>query len=260
MSVLKYLENLEKSLHLSQPEKLSIETSISTLKSRLSHWFGDDIEDILVFGSYKRNTNLCRKADGDSDVDIMIVFRDYGYKPQTYIEKLKLFMENKYYTSEIYQSNPCAILELHHIKFELTPAISYYGKAYNIPDKADSYSDWIYTQPFELDDLARTKTDLRYKQVTRLVKYWNCLNYKYFPSYELEKQVLNSTLCFFFEDLQDSLFKVLKNLTYYSYSTPQYVKNYIDKTKSIIQYIEENERSLPYSAEVKIKTLFKELR
>ena len=76
MSVLSYLENLEKTLRLGQLEKNSIETSISTLKSRLNYWFGDSIDEVLVFGSYKRNTNLCRKADNDSDVDIMIVFRD----------------------------------------------------------------------------------------------------------------------------------------------------------------------------------------
>lgn len=188
----------------------------------------------------------------------MIVFRDYGYKPQTYIEKLKRFMENRYYTSEIYQSNPCAILELQHIKFELTPAISCYGQTYKIPDKAASYSEWVYTQPFELDNLAKIKSDSRYKHVTRLVKYWNCLNNKYFASYELEKLVLDSTLYCFADNLKESLFQILNSITY-SYYAPQYVKSYIDKTKNIIRYIEENETLMPYTSEEKIKTLLKEL-
>lgn len=256
MSVLSYLEKLEKDLRLSQSEKDSIETSISTLKTRLNNYFGDDISEILIFGSYKRNTNLCRKADESSDVDVMVVFKDFGYKPQTYIDRLKRFMENKYFSSEIYQSSPCAILELHHIKFELTPAIWCFDKTYKIPD--NSYLEWQYTKPFELDELARVNSHLRYKHITRLVKYWNCLNYKYYASFELEKLVLNTRLFCDTNNLKQSLFQVLKNISY-SYSTPQYVKNYIDKTKSIIQYIEENENDYPFTCEDKIKTLFKEL-
>lgn len=258
MSVLNYLEQLEIDLRLSQNEKDSIETSISTLKSRLNYHFGDDISNILIFGSYKRNTNLCRKADDFSDVDIMVVFKDFGYKPQTYIDKLKRFMEYKYYSSEICQSNPCAILELHHIKFELTPAIWIYDKTYKIPDKASSYSDWINTQPFYLDELSQKQSHIQYKQISRLVKYWNCLNYKYFASYELEKNVLNSTLYCYSHNLKDNLFTVLKNINY-SYNTAQYTKDYIDRTKSIIKYIEENEKDYPITSENKIKTLFKEL-
>lgn len=259
MSVLTYLEKLEEKLRLSDDEKSSIETSLNNLKFKLNNWFGTEISDIFVFGSYKRNTNLCRNADSSSDVDIMIVFKDFGYKPQTYINKLKTFMEVKYSSSEIYQSNPCAILELKHIKFELTPAIWYYGNKYKIPDKANSYQDWLITEPFYLDELAKTKPHLRYKHVTRLVKYWNCINNKYFPSYSLEQKVLQSTLYCYSENLKQSLFQVLKSINC-EYNTPQYVKDYIDKTKLIISNVENYERqNLQNLAESEIKKLFKEL-
>lgn len=258
MSVLTYLENIERDLRLTQNEKDSIETSINTLKSRLNSYFENEITDILVFGSYKRHTNLCRKADNYSDVDVMVVFVDFGYKPQTYIDKLKRFMNSKYSSSEIYQSNPCAILELHHIKFELTPAIWLFNKTYKIPDKQSSYSDWLTTEPFYLDDLSSNKSHVRYRQVSRLVKYWNCLNNKYFASYELEKLVLTTTLYCFSENLKDNLFQVLDNI-YIQYDYPQYVKDYISKTKEIIKFIKENEKDYPITSEKKIKSLFKEL-
>lgn len=258
MSVLTYLENIERDLRLTQNEKDSIETSINTLKSRLNSYFENEITDILVFGSYKRHTNLCRKADNYSDVDVMVVFVDFGYKPQTYIDKLKRFMNSKYSSSEIYQSNPCAILELHHIKFELTPAIWLFNKTYKIPDKQSSYSDWLTTEPFYLDNLSSNKSHVRYRQVSRLVKYWNCLNNKYFASYELEKLVLTTTLYCFSENLKDNLFQVLDNI-YIQYDYPQYVKDYISKTKEIIKFIKENEKDYPITSEKKIKSLFKEL-
>lgn len=258
MSVLNYLENLEDKLKLTQNERDSIETSIKTLKTRLLNYFEDSVNDIIVFGSYNRKTNLCRKADASSDVDILIVFNDFGNKPQTYIDRLKRFMENKYSTSEIHQSNPCAILELNHIKFELTPGIWSYDKVYKIPDKASSNLDWIYTRPFELDNLLQSKSHTMYQKVTRLVKYWNCLNKKYFASFELEKKVLNTTLYCYSQNLKENLFQVLKSIS--SDNTPQYVKDYIKKTKDIIDFIAQNETNYPITSEDQIKILFKELK
>mgnify|MGYP004682362529 CR=1 FL=1 len=258
MSVLTYIENLEKKLRLSEDEKNTIEISINNLKTKIKNWFADDLIEILVFGSYKRNTNLCRRADNQSDVDIMIVFKDLGRKPQTYIDRIKRFMETKYKTSEIYQSNPCAILELQHIKFELTPAIWNYDNTYKIPDKASSYFDWMNTQPFYLDELSKKQTHIQYKQISRLVKYWNCLNRKYFASYELEKIVLNTTLYCYSRNLKENLFQVLNSINY-DYSMPQYVRDYIIKTKEILRDIQINENLYPNYCENKIKTLFKEL-
>lgn len=261
MPILSYLKDLEKDIRADENERSSINTSIDTLKLRLNNYFGSDISKIFVFGSYDRNTNLCRKADESSDVDIMIVFNDIEYKPQTYINWLKKFLDLKYPTSTAHQSNPCAILELSHIRFELTPAIKLYSfddTSYKIPDKQSSYLDWITTKPFEIDEISQNKKEIRYKQVIRLVKYWNCLNDKYFASYELEKKVYNSGIFVHIEDLKQNLFQVLKSFS--EYEGPLYVRNYITKTKDVIRYVENNEKEMPYTSLSKLKNIFKELK
>lgn len=83
MSVNSYLQDLASELVLSDSEKDSVSTSIDTIKSRLTSYFGADIYEKKVFGSYDRGTTLLRKADEKSDVDIMVVFNNLnGYKPQ----------------------------------------------------------------------------------------------------------------------------------------------------------------------------------
>ena len=147
---------------------------------------------------------------------------------------------------------------MHHIKFELTPAIWHSDKTYKIPNNANCYLDWLQTKPFYLDELASQQQELRYKQVTRLLKYWNCLNDKYCASYKLEERVFNSGIYCYADNLQQNLFQVLKNIS--PYGEPIYVQNYIQKTKDIIKYIEDNEKYKPIDCETKIKTLFKELK
>ena len=143
MSVNSFLMELASDLVLSESEKTSITTSITTIKSRLDHYFSD-ITEKKVFGSYVRGTILPRKADSSSDIDIMVVFSNpYDYKPQSFLNRLKSFAEYYYSTSEIYQSSPTIVLELNHIKFELTPAHISYG-TYYIPNGP---SMWMPTDP-----------------------------------------------------------------------------------------------------------------
>ena len=138
MSVNSYLTTLASDLVLSSSEKASISTSISTLSSRLNSYFGSNITNHFQFGSNTRGTILPRKADTDSDIDYMVVFdsTDGQKKPQTYLDRLRRFAEEKYSTSEIAQSNPTIVLSLNHIKFELVPAI--YNYSYQIPSPASS--------------------------------------------------------------------------------------------------------------------------
>ena len=97
MSVLTYLNNTSSNLVLSSSEKNSIDTSISTLRSRLNDYFGNQVEEQIKFGSSTRGTILPRKADERSDIDYMIVFdNENNYKPQTFIDRLKRFAEAKY--------------------------------------------------------------------------------------------------------------------------------------------------------------------
>lgn len=100
MSVNTYLSNCASDLVLSSSEKESITTSINTLETRLTSYFGSNIKENFKFGSYTRETILPRKVDEDSDIDYMIVFdNSNNYKPQTFLDRLKRFAEAKYSTS-----------------------------------------------------------------------------------------------------------------------------------------------------------------
>lgn len=130
MSVNSYLKTLASDLVLSDEEKTSIKTSINAINTRLDFCFSD-ITEKMVFGSYARGTILPRKADSKSDIDLMIVFSNpYGYKPQSFLNRLKNFAERYYPCSIVYQSSPTIVLELNHIRFELIPAINSYGCYY----------------------------------------------------------------------------------------------------------------------------------
>ena len=134
MSVNSYLFDLGSSLVLSDTEKDKIVTSINAIKANLDRYFGSSVVEKKVYGSYVRSTILPRKADENSDIDLMVVFNNSeGYKPQAFLNRLKNFAETYYSRSEIYQSNPTVVLELSHIKFELTPAYLEYGSHYYIP-------------------------------------------------------------------------------------------------------------------------------
>ena len=56
-------------------------------------------------------------------MDIMLVMDDDGATPQTYLDRVRRAVEAKYSTSDIKQSSPTIVLQMNHIKFEITPAI-----------------------------------------------------------------------------------------------------------------------------------------
>ena len=190
MSVNSYLTELASSLVLTSSEKDSISKSVDTIKTRLSLYFSTEIEEKKVFGSYVRGTILPRKDDANSDVDVMVVFKNpYAYKPQTFLNKLKAFAEKYYSSSEIYQSSPTIVLELNHIKFEITPAYKQYG-SYYIPDGP---SNWMYTDPdgfYNTLTQCNVNNSYKIKPVIRLLKHWNIKkNYRDMASFALEKKI-----------------------------------------------------------------------
>ena len=257
MSVNSYLNDLASELVLSTTEKDNISTSVGTIKTRLSLFFSTEVKEKKVFGSYVRGTILPRKDDEKSDVDIIVVFTNpYGYKPQTFLNKLKLFAEKYYSSSEIYQSSPTVVLELHHIKFELTPAYVNYG-LYYIPNGPSS---WMYTDP---DGFYNTLTKFnvnngyKIKPVVRLLKHWNIKkNYRKMASFSLEK-------------------KIAEEMTY-AYITCTSYTDYLKKALNIIRYSTDYEKvdaalsyinsalnyeaqGMPYSALSEIKKAFPEV-
>lgn len=190
MSVNSYLGNLGSKLVLSVTENDSIKRSINSINAHLMRTNDMDIVKNKVYGSFVRGTILPRKIDENSDVDIMVIFRNIdGYKPQTFLNKLKEFTENHYPRSYVHQSRPSVVVELNHIKFELTPTFMSNG-TYNIPR---NQSEWMFTDPVGFyDDLNQCNKNNRFmiKPIVRLLKHWNIhKNQCDYTSYDLEKKI-----------------------------------------------------------------------
>lgn len=262
MSVNSYLENLAGELILSSTEKDSIRTSINTLDTRLNSYFGSDIEEKFVFGSYPRVTILPRKVDENSDIDYMVVFdNSYNYKPQTFLDKLRRFAVIKYSTSEIHQSSPTIVLELNHIKFELVPAYRNYLGTYYI---SDGNGGWIATYPNDFNSrLTRTNNNNNYKikPLVRLIKEWNVkVNNHELTSYKIEERIAYNMDCAYLYCVNyvDYVKKAFNELKYITDSIS--VRNRIDLALSRIdKAIEYENDNMPYSALGEIKKVFPEV-
>ena len=256
MSVNTYLQGLASSLVLSESEKSSVTTSINTIKSRLEGYFSD-VTEKKVFGSYLRETILPRKVDEKSDVDIMVVFSNSnGYKPQSFLDRLKKFAEYYYSSSEIHQSSPSLVLELNHIKCELTPAYKNCG-TYYIPDGP---SAWQSTDPdgFTATLIECNKNNwYKIKPVARLLKHWNIQkNGRNLSSFLLEQTIAEKLkysylTCSSYTDYLQAGLKEIKYKTDY------------DKVNTALEHIKQalsyEEQGMPYSAESEIKKVFPEI-
>ena len=257
MSVNNYLQDLGSNLVLSSNEKSGITTSINSIKDRLMSYFGEEIIEKIVFGSYTRETILPRKADENSDIDLMVVFKNSNnYKPQSFLNRLKNFAETKYSRSEVYQSSPTIVLELNHIKFELTPAYVSYG-LYYIPNGP---SDWMYTDPDGFyDKLTQCNVNNAYKikPVVRLLKHWNIQkNYRDIASFELEKKIAENMMYSYISctSYTEYLKKALETIKYSTSITR--VNSAIDCINNALDYENDN---MPYTALSEIKKAFPEI-
>lgn len=215
-----YLANIASKLIIRDSEKEKIKASADSIKQKISWYFGNDVSKVIVFGSYSRNTILPRKVDEKSDIDIMIVFSDKSYKPQTYLNKLRNFVNYYYHSSDIKQSKPTIVLSLEHIRFELVPAITDYTylEYYKIPSKASDYLDWIETKPNDFNDDLVKINNARYsliKPLIRVMKYWNAKNGYIFESYFLEKEIVRiHQISYFNYNLKGLLFYTFKELNF----------------------------------------------
>jgi hypothetical protein len=261
MSVNTHLTTLGSDLVLSDDERSSIATSISTLSSRLNAYFGSGITGHFQFGSSTRGTILPRKVDSNSDIDYMIVFNtaDGQKKPQTYLDRLKRFAEEKYSTSEVFQSSPTIVLSLNHIKFELVPAINNYG--YQIPSPASSWAEWISTDPSGTSQALQDKNKQNNNQIkplVRLVKYWNATKKYPFTSFSLEQYVVGMSF-WSGTALKNYFYDFWSGLSC-SYDTAQYIKDMVDSAKQHAKNAKEYEdKDMPVSAESEIKKIVPEL-
>jgi hypothetical protein len=212
MSVLSYLQKRASDGVLSGDEKTSINTSIATLKARLGYHFPTGLKEHFRFGSSTRDTILPRSMDEHSDIDYMIVFSEGGYTPQTYLDRLRRFVDTYYSTSEVKQSSPTIVLQLNHIKFDLVPALAEAWSGYQIPNGSGS---WQSTNPNDFNQSleAANKANLYLiKPTIRLAKFWNAQNGYVYDSYLFEKWIMNQS---YSGDYNQSgyLFKVFDSLS-----------------------------------------------
>ncbi|MDJ1473376.1 SMODS domain-containing nucleotidyltransferase [Xanthocytophaga flava] len=197
MSVNSYLEGLASKLIITDSERTIIDNHIISLEKKIVDFFKENKIEILEhfdFGSYTRKTLMPRKADPYSDVDYMIVFKDTGYAPNTYLDRLRRFAEKKYTTSEIYRSHPTIVLELSKIIIELVPATKTAWDDYQIPAPASDYTKWLTTHPHDFKDKVTKKNTAeksKIRPLIRLLKYWNAQNNYVYTSYELENLIVN---------------------------------------------------------------------
>ena len=239
MSVLSYLQKKASDAILSSSENDSIRKSIVTLQTRLRIHFGTTIKIHFQFGSSTRGTILPRSMDDRSDIDYMIVFGETGYMPQTYLNRLKIFVEKYYSSSEIYQSNPSIVLVLNHIKFDLVPATQDLWLRLQIPNGT---SQWQYTDPNDFNKklIAVNNSNISLiKPTIRLIKYWNAENGYPYQSFSLEKWIIELSFwsCV---NQKDYLFTVFDNLITNPENT-QGLNNKIIRAKNIITNVRQYE-------------------
>ena len=262
VSINTYLEELSSKLVIKDDEKSKISTSVTSIKSKLKDYFGSEIIDIVVFGSYTRGTILPRKADEESDIDVMVVF-EYNsnqYKPQTYLNRLKQFAIEYYSRSEIHQDSPTIVLELQHIKFELVPAyipFSYSKGVYNIPNGPNQ---WIITKPNDFNNTlieCNKFNNSMIKPIIRLIKRWNVTNNgRNMQSYQIEKKIAENMYyarisCSNYTDYAKKAFTKIRDILNYDEIT--------EAINSINQAIQDENDGLRATALSEIQEVFKDI-
>jgi predicted nucleotidyltransferase len=218
------LDQLSREYYISygSTEQKKIDASVVTLKTRLRSYFGNNITNVVEFGSYKRDTILPRKFDEHSDVDLMVVFNRANLKlaPGTYRTHLIAFAEKWYSRSEVYRSNPTVVLDLDHIKYDLVP--SYEETNYWSTNKTtyipQNDSSWMTTDPHGFNiELTRVNTanHSNIKKVIRLLKAWNAKVGYPIESFSLEKEIAGMQFWFLDTSLEAYFFDVIQKLNQY---------------------------------------------
>lgn len=219
MSVNSHLTNVASKLIITDNERTVIDNHITALRNKIDGSFASgSVTERFAFGSYTRKTLMPRKADDHSDVDYMVVFKNSSYTPSTYLTWLKNFANDKYSTSEIYQSHPTIVLELSKIKIELVPAIKSTYDDYQIPAPSSSFTTWLTTHPNSFNTQVTNKNTSEKKLIRpliRLMKYWNAKNGYVYSSFQLEQLIINQ---FYYscQNVWDYLFTFVNGLSAYN--------------------------------------------
>jgi len=187
-----YLLELSKALKFSSEKRERIDASIDYFKQKIWGQFQDRLLEVVIFGSYSRDTIICE--DDEADVDVVVIYKTREVQPDTYLKQIKTFCEEIYTRSKIYQNHPTIVIGMEHIKFEIVPSIYVSSGVVKIPAPKSKELRWINTNPKELITKVQTK-DKNNKNlilpIIRVLKYWNMLNGRSFQSFQIERAVVD---------------------------------------------------------------------
>lgn len=229
-------------------EREYINEKITNFQTSIKSYFAKNISEILVFGSYKRDTILPRKFDDKSDIDVLIVFNQAQneFTPETYRSQLKKFATSKYSTSTVLKDHPSVVLEMNKIKFDLVPCRLYNGfwnNTYQIPSKS---GDWMDTDPKGFNEKltrANTMYNSIVKPIVRLLKRWNAYNGYPYTSFELEQIIADMN--FSNDNYQTGFLYAIDHLP--TYDLPVYQSKKVETLKNnknwIIEYLNREDQA-----------------
>lgn len=198
-------------------ERERINGSLSQLQKVLYDKLLNEAKEVMVFGSYTRNTILPRNYDSNSDVDVLVIFNTTNGKktPGTYRKNIVEALVKSYPLSIVKKDFPTIKLELNHIVFDVVPCYIhdiYNIKFYYIPNANDS---WIPTVPNDLNDILSRKNQAYgnniVRNIIRLCKHWNSSAGRVFDSYEMEKWIIDRHF-YSYDNLYDKFLIVMNDL------------------------------------------------
>lgn len=227
-----YLKRISSELFIKKGsrERFNIERSLLIIIDKLESYFGNEVSEVLVFGSYTRDTILPRIYDEHSDIDIMVEFNTDDYdklKPESYRTKLKKFADLSYPRALSGKDHPSVVIELNHIKFDLVPSIFDDGWLYDSIEIPDKDGGWMETNPEKFDKKlidANKRYNSIVKPIIRLLKYWNASHGYPYYSFDLEMRI--ARMDFSNDNVESGFLYAIKNLS--STDFPNWAENALD--------------------------------
>ena len=211
--VAEHLAVLAQKATLSNVDKGLINVPLKTLMTRIGAEFDRYVVTRSeVFGAFARDTRLPQAMDPQSDVDLMVVFRERGHPPAHYISQLRQFAELHYPRVSIHSDGQSLYLQLLQARFELVPAHESVSGV-QIPVKGGGF--WVRTDPAEDIRQLLEKDKLHnglLLPVIRLAKYWNARAGHPFPSWDIEHRAVAHRFAFVPRNLKAYWFDFMRSL------------------------------------------------
>lgn len=188
-------EQFRQNIELTENQRQKIKSSHTHLRqnnlSPLQY-----VDGSFLTGSCKRRTMI--KPPNDVDMFVLINHSRYEITPNAVLNKLKRNLSNSYPNSIVRQDKPCIVLDFHHCKFELTPAIKvnqYLGFSYYIPTQGGN--TWMQVEdPRKLEQRlshANQRLDRKLIPLIKMMKVYKRINnIQGKKSFELENLAINS--------------------------------------------------------------------